>query len=255
MESDAQLEHWDQYLSWTQFYMNNKIHDLFETSPFSLMYGRESNKFLDYSNTKVQLETEAKTVNRWEQMARIVYPAIRQKAKQRQQVIARQVDDRNIIRTFKTGQKVMILKPEQTVRGSVRNKLEPSYFGPMLITRINKRNGHYTGIEEQTGNLIVDMPPSRLKLFAEPTEIVDGRRLGKEEEFQVRLSDDSLVWISKDSLQWDMISTWREDKMKRKLEEDMKIRKMKNLREEYQAKLNALGKETEQDEDMEIILE
>ncbi len=141
--------HWPLFVSFAQFSYNQKISSLTGSSPFALMFGRESNPIRDYTSLP-EGELIPVDLEEWKEHQRkilsLVYPAISERIKSgKDKMIAGLDRTRKLLlpSSLPGGSTVMLLDPKRT------NKFEPKYIGPYTVIR-RSRNGAYL-LKDATG--------------------------------------------------------------------------------------------------------
>ncbi|KAG2203804.1 hypothetical protein INT47_012737 [Mucor saturninus] len=141
---------WDLKVPSAQLFLNSKYNARTKSTPFSLMFGRNPNDFVDFSqekdyetaeNTRKELQEKIK------RMTEIVYPAVYDNVKQVTEKQKQKFDASHKMLDLKPGSTVMILITEK------QNKLDPKY------------KGFYTVVRETAANTYV---PKNEKGFLEP---------------------------------------------------------------------------------------
>src|SRR3989338_10862473 len=83
----ADTSRWEEKIPLVQFAMNNKVATLHSSSPFSLMFGRASNPFVEYNEEASSTLTEEEMEKRWADLHEIVYPAIAKGVRRKQESV------------------------------------------------------------------------------------------------------------------------------------------------------------------------
>ncbi len=125
---------WDLYLPAVQLYMNLKTSDVTGSTPYSLMFARAANKFME-TESPVSLPVDIEVLReRLHQMTNVVYPAILKRSAKVHDKRHAAFAKNNQIRheDFPDGAIVMVL--DDTKKG----KSEPKYEGPFTVIRRNK---------------------------------------------------------------------------------------------------------------------
>ena len=156
-------EHWPVFVPSAQFFFNNKVSSLTNSTPFSLMFGRIVNEMKDY--TGIGDPTPVNTAD-WtahqERIISIIHPSISGTVLEKKNAMVERLDSHR--RQLKqggipAGSTVMLIDPLRA------NKFEPKYVGPYTVVRRN-RGGAYE-IKDAT-NVILDrrVPADQLKLIS-----------------------------------------------------------------------------------------
>jgi hypothetical protein len=153
-------ELWPLFVPFTQLSYNYKIAELTGSSPFSLMFGRNINELIDYTNYPIS--TSHINLDDWkqhqEEIISIIFPAIALRSRKVQQ---KRIDMFNkyrksiLNRELPPGSKVMIRDPEYIKNPSSRPKDEPRYIGPYYIHHRSLHGPYY--LKDRSG-AIYDRP-------------------------------------------------------------------------------------------------
>jgi len=230
MLEEEKRENWADYLPFIQFYMNNRILELTGSTPFSLLFGRSSSKFQDYSNVETSLLTEKQLKERWDYMAKVIYPNIEDRVTERNVLAQKRFKENHLIHKFKVGDQCMYLRKEYADQYAVVNKWEPVYEGPMQITRIRGEN--YQGVDLQTELETRWLPASHLKLFAKVAFIVEKKRStesGSTWKYLVELTNEQRVWVSEECVSQANIREFKERRLLEEGEEAVLTKKRKGI--------------------------
>lgn len=87
--SNLKVEKWHLHVKIIQFYLNQKIVQLTGNCPFSLMYGRQPNRFIHYSKDNIcynEQETERIIKDKWERLYMQIFPDINRRVKERNKI-------------------------------------------------------------------------------------------------------------------------------------------------------------------------
>lgn len=193
------ISHWDEYTSSIQYYYNTRVLELHGSSPYSLLFARQPNDWIDYRDVALVEEGDEKRKSRLLFLNSIVFPEIHEKVK-------RKLKDRNeyfmkknrILRTeYPVGSQVMI---RDELRSS---KVEPRYEGPFTVVK-RQASGNYL-LKAIDGTEYV-RPPNVLKLvapeiinnlkvndtiYAAVDKIITHKEINGETYYQVRWKDAS----------------------------------------------------------------
>ena len=130
-------ELWPLFIPFTQLSYNYRIAELTGSSPFSLMFGRNINELIDYTNYPINNHID---LNNWKQhqlqLISIIFPATTLRSKRIQQ---KHIDMFNkyrkaiLARELPPGSQVMIKDPEYIKNPSSRPKDEARYIGPYYV--------------------------------------------------------------------------------------------------------------------------
>jgi hypothetical protein len=145
--------HWPLFLDFAQFVYNTKISRTTGTSPFVLMFNRTPNDLKDY--TADPLNPPTIDLEHWKEhqmkINSVIYPAIDERITSMSAKFQQQMDKhrRILLQPLPIGSVVMRLDPHR------KDKREPKYIGPYVITR-RAVNGGYI-LKDVDGD-IVDYP-------------------------------------------------------------------------------------------------
>ena len=149
--------------------MNTRVSTVTGSTPFSVMFNREVNHFMDYSSIEHdESAAAAEWKQRHQQVIDIIYPAIAERERIKSDNMAQQFNARNKIydQPFPPGAIVMVRDP---TRGSKHN---PAYLGPFTVQR-QLPNGPYV-LQDATGALFPrNVPVDHLKLLSHATMNAD----------------------------------------------------------------------------------
>lgn len=125
---------WDLYLPAVQLYMNLKTSDVTGSTPYSLMFSRAANKFMETESPESPPADIEVLRERLQQMTEVVYPAIQKRSDKVHDKRNAAFAKNNQIRheDFPDGAVVMAL--DDTKKG----KSEPKYEGPFTVMRRNQ---------------------------------------------------------------------------------------------------------------------
>jgi transposase InsO family protein len=153
--------YWPLFVPFAQYTYNLKVSSLTGSTPFSLMFGRQSNGFKDFSTdppSPINLE-DWKTHQ--EMLLSILYPAIGERILDRKDkmLVSLNRHRRTLLPdAIPTGSTVMLNDPHRT------NKFEPKYIGPYTVVR-RARNGAYV-LKDQIGDILDrHVPADQLKFL------------------------------------------------------------------------------------------
>jgi len=150
---------WDQKVPSAQLFLNSKYNARTKSTPFSLMFGRNPNDFVDFSKEKdsataeqIQKELQEKI----KRMTEIVYPAVYEQVKLVTEKQKKVFDESHKMLDLPPGSTVMILVTEK------QNKLDPKYKGFYTVVRKTAANTYV--LKNEKGFLEPrNYPPSLLK--------------------------------------------------------------------------------------------
>jgi transposase InsO family protein len=162
------VSQWDEYTPTIQYYFNTRVIELHGSSPYSLIFARQPNDWIDYRDVALVEEGDVKRKNRLLFLNSIVFPTVREKVKKKLAERNEYFMKKNrILRDeYPVGSQVMI---KDELRSS---KVEPRYEGPFTVVR-RQASGNYL-LKAIDGSEYV-RPPNVLKLVA--PEIIDNLKL------------------------------------------------------------------------------
>ncbi len=241
---ETNMNNWEIFLPWIQIYLNTRLSDHTGSTPFSLMYGRKPNSWKDYRNVSIDSSISdypemTKELNRrWKDMFDVIYPSIAEKVEKHNQEEKRRFAKSHTITEFHIGQRCMYLSPDHTEQKIV-DKWGRIYQGPITIIRISPDGQRYVGqedsVEDVEGNFTRDLPPSHLKLVADPERIIMEKEVKKNEWiYLVQYSDGNRLWIHEDSIQHEMLIEWKENQLLQKTWDQVKEKEYVKLSKQIQ---------------------
>jgi hypothetical protein len=181
---------WEKWLPTVQLAMNSKINLHTKTSPFTLMFGRTFNDFLDYSTTMTIEDIEhaiQSRISEWKMLREVILPGVRDASREVKQKMRKQLDTkRKQQEPLAPGTSVMAIDP---TRGS---KWEPTYEGPFVVVKQHK--GQAYSLRDQTGEILpsrktIDMLVPINRPFGKG-EVGAKQEEGKGEEFKERAREE-----------------------------------------------------------------
>jgi len=148
--------------------MNTRVLELHGSSPYSLLFARRPNDFVDYRQTDVVAETDQEREGRLMFLNTLVYPTIMEKVKGKQAHRNEQfMKTHRILRSeYPQGAQVMI-KDEMRA-----DKATPRYEGPFVVVR---REGSGNYLLRGVDGTEYSRPPQVLKLVN--PEIAEGLKV------------------------------------------------------------------------------
>ncbi len=146
-------QHWTLFVPMTQLSFNYRVSTLTGSSPFSLMFGRNVNEFIDYTKEDAPEHVD---LDDWktqqERILSVIFPAIHLRARQVQQKYINhlhQYKQSILEHDLPAGTRVMILDPQYIK--SVRPKHINPYIGPYYVVR-RTLHGPYV-LRDETGDV------------------------------------------------------------------------------------------------------
>lgn len=150
---------WDQKVPSAQLFLNSKYNARTKSTPFSLMFGRNPNDFVDFSKEKDSVTTgkiQKELQEKIKRMTEVVYPAVYEQVKKVTEKQKKKFDESHKLLDFSPGSTVMILITEK------QNKLDPKYKGFYTVVRKTAANTYV--LKNEKGFLEPrNYPPSLLK--------------------------------------------------------------------------------------------
>jgi transposase InsO family protein len=184
---------WVTWLPFVQFSINAYVTRSHGSTPFAVMFGRSLNNFVDFTEiTNDQAPTESLRAwkARQDDLHKVIYPALAERHKNRQEKMQETFDGRKRTIEFEPGDYVMVKDPTRA------SKWDPVYEGPCTVIR-KTRGGSYI-LEDRNGTILSSrFAPSQLKRTAvtekdetnenifEAIKIVDHRGTPNNYEFLV----------------------------------------------------------------------
>lgn len=171
---------WPIFVPFAQLAFNNKVASLTGSSPFSLMFGRSLNPFVDYTETDPNSDDASSEstgisidLEHWkthmEKVQSLIYPAILERTLDGKSKMIKRLDAHRRVLTenaFPNGAIVMIRDPHRT------DKFQPKYIGPYSIVR-RTRAGTFV-VRDSTGAMLDrHVPVDQLKLISKKPRAVD----------------------------------------------------------------------------------
>jgi len=124
---------WDLFVPFTQFCINAKIVKRHKSSPFTVMFGRATNKLTNYQDIRITPSSSESEEKRIEIMQTVLFPAIKDATQVVTEAIKRAYDKNKLIKELEAGTYVMIMDKER------KSKQDPANEGPYKI--IHKTTG------------------------------------------------------------------------------------------------------------------
>jgi transposase InsO family protein len=178
---ETNIERWDDYLSATQFHINNRNSVLGRLKPFELMFRRKSNRLNDFIHETLDIElldTEDQAIidtllANWLDMFKNIYPGVFKKLKEQNQVRKQVFETNHPIKEFVVGDKVMWRVKTQMTSSHKPGKFEERYNGPGII--YEKKSSTYSICDPDNIDSILaeGVIPSAIKLVDTPSEILE----------------------------------------------------------------------------------
>ncbi len=154
--------HWPKYLALAQFSVNNKISSLTNSTPFSLMFGRQSRP-LNGSESSNELMTEEQWKEFQDKIIRIVYPAILERTKRKKIEMTEKLNQQQRQlkpNEFPDGCQVLILDPTR------KDKNQAKYVGPYVVIAKDLNNNLVLKEAHENGDLLKRrVTPDQAKLY------------------------------------------------------------------------------------------
>jgi transposase InsO family protein len=157
-------ESWDLYLDVIQYSVNCQYSRLHKSRPFAIMFNRQPNDFIDYTNVKPTIDIEksdSKLIDsKLKYVKDVVIPSIAKRIKETQlnDHLKFQKNNKIIENKYPLNSKVMIINVLKS------SKLQPRWLGPFIIKGYTK-HGSYI-LEDLTGSLLSrDVPTHQIRLI------------------------------------------------------------------------------------------
>ena len=142
--------HWPEFIPLAQFSFNNKISSLTNSTPFSLMFGRQGRPLPD-SESKSEPMTEEEWKEFQDKINRIIYPAILDRTKRKKMKMTEELNKKQRqLRPdeFPDGSKVMILDPSR------KDKNQALYVGPYKVITKDLNNNLVLIEDHENGKIL-----------------------------------------------------------------------------------------------------
>jgi transposase InsO family protein len=159
------ISSWDLWIPFVQFAMNSKVSSLTGSTPFTLMFARNSFPPRSASDqTPLPPSDLADSLASWQShhstLIDLVYPAVSSRiSKIRKQAIETFKNHHRIIaQPFPLGSLVMVYNSART------SKVDPIYIGPCKVIHVN-RNQSYT-LSDNSNRVLKKIPISHMKLVS-----------------------------------------------------------------------------------------
>ena len=162
--------YWPVFVPIAQLCINSHISSLTQSTPFALMFARESHNLLELKQEDNQ--TEEMTIKKWkefqERVLKVIYPSILTRILYEKEKMINNIDGSHSLAAskpsaFPIGAEVMRVDVTRT------DKREPRYVGPYLILR-KDANGNCI-LQDPADDSVIDraVPPDQLKLRSPPS--------------------------------------------------------------------------------------
>jgi hypothetical protein len=161
--------HWPLFVPFAQLSFNNKVSSLTNSSPFSLMFGRQVNEMKDYTSAEIQPISLEDWKAHQEKILSLIYPAISERMRMSKSKMVQSLNKHRRVllhNAMPNGAIVMLRDPLR------QNKFEPKFVGPYTIVR-RTRNGNFV-LRDATGDVLDrHVPPDQLKLVSRKARASD----------------------------------------------------------------------------------
>ncbi|EIE90539.1 hypothetical protein RO3G_15250 [Rhizopus delemar RA 99-880] len=162
---EGATEDWHHYIPSVQLMINNKISTRLQTTPFSLMFARNINDFIEYRDDAGELKKKEymphdELLKRIDYMSQVVFPAIQDRTDLYTKRQKEKADSKNRQSTFPEGSYVMVRDREQY------NSLSPVYKGPYRVVR-QVQGGAYILRDVDETLMSRNYSPEELKLISQ----------------------------------------------------------------------------------------
>ena len=166
--------YWPLHLPFVQFTYNDKVQALTGSTPFSLMFGRRPNSFLNFTlDPSTQLP---KNMDEWKsrqhEITSLVFPSLRVRMDEGQQAYRERLDStrrRLVIDPLKVGTVVYIKDPKYLLNPGTRPTREPAFIGPYTVLRPTRLNS-YILIDGTGKRLERTVPLDQIKVISDPDQ-------------------------------------------------------------------------------------
>ena len=164
--------YWPYHLPFVQFAYNDKIQTLTGSTPFSLMFGRRPNSFMNFTlDPSTQLPKDMKEwKSRQHEITSLIFPSIRVRMDGKQEAYRARLDStrrRLVIDPLKPGTIVYIKDPKYLLNPGTRPTREPAFIGPYTVLRSTRLNS-YILIDGTGKQLKRTVPLDQLKVLSDP---------------------------------------------------------------------------------------
>jgi hypothetical protein len=170
---------WPLYIPFVQLMYNNKVHELTGATPFSLMFGRVLNEVRARVEPYKPIDLDEWKKHQ-EKVVSLIYPAINERVKGKQEVYRKKVDAlrKKITKDeLVPGSLVMIKDPIYLLNPSMRPTAEPLFIGPYTIVR-RTLYGPYI-LRDDTGEIYPrQVPIDQMKILYTPSLIAPEEKKG-----------------------------------------------------------------------------
>jgi len=187
---------WDIMLPSVQMAINSKVNTLTNSTPFSLMFGRQAiNNLKNMEKEKLinnNIDMENMFIKQWELINKIIYPEIIDKIKKKQLKSQKRANSKRKIVKFNLNDYVFLIRINRN------DKCISKWIGPFKIGRIS-RGGTYSLYGKENELLFDTIPPSQLKLWeGERKEelLVTSKILEENPEFIDELEGVDSNWVT-----------------------------------------------------------
>ncbi|EIE80560.1 hypothetical protein RO3G_05265 [Rhizopus delemar RA 99-880] len=162
---EGATEDWHHYIPSVQLMINNKIFTRLQTTPFSLMFARNINDFIEYRDDAGELKKKEylphdELLKRIDYMSQVVFPAIQDRTDLYTKRQKEKADSKNRQSIFPEGSYVMVRDREQY------NSLSPVYKGPYRVVR-QVQGGAYILRDVDETLMSRNYSPEELKLISQ----------------------------------------------------------------------------------------
>jgi hypothetical protein len=173
--------YWPLFVPAAQMHLNNKVHSVTKSTPFSLMFGRLFNlprKSDSSAYPNMPAQTEEWTQQSWlefqSRINSVVHPELLAKMRAHKEKMVKSVDQSHRLlkpQEFPPGSTVMLRDPRK------KDKRDTNYVGPYTIRR-KDRNGNCILVDNDGKPLDRHVPPDQLKSVAsDPSTVKDAMDL------------------------------------------------------------------------------
>jgi len=127
----GEIRHWDTFLPAVQIALNSTISPRHKSTPFAVMFGRQQNKFSDFTGEPVPPENEKELVQRVQRIHNNVHEALYVSSKEYANKYAKSNDkQRTVVEEEIPAGTVVMIKNEKK-----NTAFDESFYGPFIVLR------------------------------------------------------------------------------------------------------------------------
>ena len=164
---------WPYHLSYVQYAYNDKIHSITGSTPFALMFGRQTNMPINYNTDNDDTHYTSTGIDAWKQhqtqVVSLIYPAINQRVTQKQKAYIDKLNTtrRIITESLAAGTRIMLKDPLYILDKSIKPGHEPTYMGAYTIVR-RLPTGPYIVQDDEGVQLDRPIPLDQMRVLFPP---------------------------------------------------------------------------------------